>query len=342
MNKYSQGKKQKTVVVMGGGTGTFTVLSALRPYKHLNLKAVVAMTDDGGSSGVLRDELGVLPPGDIRQCLVALSESPAIIRRLMNYRFENGGLKGHSFGNVFLSALEKVTGSFDKGLEEIGEILKIHGEVIPATLDKISLVMVLKNGAALKGERVITPSEVIQPIGIKKYYVRPKAKAHDQAIKAILSAKAVVIGPGNLYTSLIPLSLIQGIPEALKKSKAKKILIVNLVTKFGQMDGFSIFDFTHEIEKYLGKGVIDVVLFNTQEPPDYLKHKYLRQEKSHPIIYHGKKRFSHEGKLFLGADLLDGKTLRQAKGDNLLRRNLIRHNPIKLGKELIQLINKAV
>jgi len=130
-------KKIKKVVVMGGGTGTYTVLTALRKYQDLKLQAIVAMTDDGGSSGVLRDELGVLPPGDIRQCLVALSESPLFIRKLMNYRFENGSLKGHSFGNIFLSALEKVSGSLDKAIDQLGKIINIKGEVIPIAL-KIS------------------------------------------------------------------------------------------------------------------------------------------------------------------------------------------------------------
>ena len=330
------------VVVMGGGPGSFTVLSALRPYKDFSLKAVVAMTDDGGSSGVLRDQLGVLPPGDIRQCLVALSESPEIIRNLMNYRFENGGLKGHSFGNLFLSALEKVTGSFDKGVEEIGKILKIHGEVIPVTLDRISLVMVLKNGATLKGERIITPSEVIQPIGIKKYYVKPCAIIHDDALNAIRFADAIIIGPGNLYTSLIPLFLVRGVPEALKKSRAKKILVVNLVTKFGQTDAFTVFDFVGEMERYLGQGVIDTVVFNAQNPPSYLVQKYFRKERSTPIVLNGRRRFIRDGKLFIGSGFLNGSLTIQSKSDVLLRRNLIRHSPRKLGITLAKLIQKAI
>lgn len=330
--------KQKNVVVMGGGTGTYTVLLALRRYNDLNLKAVVAMTDDGGSSGVLRDELGVLPPGDIRQCLVALSESPEIIRKLMNYRFESGGLRGHSFGNLFLSALEKVSGSFEKGIEEISKILKINGEVIPVTLDDVKLVMVLKNDAVFKGERNITPLEVIQPIGIKKYFIKPEPKLNPKAKQAILNADRVIIGPGNLYTSLIPLFLVPGISQALKKSKAEKILIVNLVTKFGQTDGFSIFDFVAEIEKYLGLGVIDIVVFNTQDPPEYLKKLYFRKEKSKPILYKARKRFYYEGKLFLGADLIDNDLIKQRKGDVLIKRNLIRHNPEKLGRFLIKII----
>jgi len=324
---------------MGGGTGTFTVLSALRQYPELNLQAVAAMTDDGGSSGVLRDELGVLPPGDIRQCLVALSESPETIRKLMNYRFENGGLKGHSFGNLFLSALERVTGSFEKAIDELVNILKIHGQVMPVTLDNVKLVMVLKNGAVLKGETRITPAEVIQPIGIKKYYVTPKTKINPKAQEAILKADAVIIGPGNLYTSVIPLFLIPGVNDALRQSRAEKILMVNLVTKFGQNDYFSIFDFTAEIEKFLGQGVLDTVVFNTQNPPDYLTQRYFRKEKSTPIIYQTPKKFKKDNKLFLGFDLLDGLLVSQDKSDTLQKRNLIRHNPGKLGKILRKIIN---
>ena len=329
-------KKIKKVVVMGGGTGTYTVLTALRKYQNLYLQAIVAMTDDGGSSGVLRDELGVLPPGDIRQCLVALSESPILIRKLMNYRFEKGSLKGHSFGNIFLSALEKVSGSLDKAIDQLGKIINISGEVIPITLKNIKLVMVLKNGAKLIGERNITPSEIIQPIGIKKYYTIPKAEINPKAQKAILLADLIIIGPGNMYTSLIPLFLVKGVNEALKKSKAKKVLITNLVTKFGQNDNFTIFDFTNEIEKYLGKNILDAVIFNNQEPPKYLVQKYFRKEKSKPIIYKAFKKFIYDEKLFLGANLINGQLTSQLKNDNLTKRNLIRHNPDKLGKFLVE------
>ncbi|KKT86332.1 MAG: hypothetical protein UX26_C0011G0025 [Parcubacteria group bacterium GW2011_GWC1_45_9] len=323
---------------MGGGTGTYTVLSSLKQYSNFDLKAIVAMTDDGGSTGVLRDELGVLPPGDIRQCLVALSESPRLIRELMNYRFENGVLKGHSFGNLFLSALEKVSGSFDRALEQVSEIIKIKGEVVPVTLHDVTLEMVLNNGSVLKGEKTITPSEVIKAIGIKKYTVRPEARINFKAQKAIIEADYVVIGPGNLYTSIIPLFLIKGVKEALAYSKARKILIVNLVTRFGQNDSSSIFDFVDEVEKYLGKNVINSVVFNREDPPRYLKHRYWFYQKARPIIYKQKEKFVFDGKKFFGGNFIDLKISKQSKNDSLIKRNLIRHHPEKLAKFLIKLM----
>ncbi|MEW5805108.1 MAG: gluconeogenesis factor YvcK family protein [Patescibacteria group bacterium] len=344
-------KNRKSVVAMGGGTGTYAVLTALKKYPELDLKAVVAMTDDGGSTGVLRDELGVLPPGDIRQCLVALSEAPETVRELLNYRFDNGSLKGHSFGNLFLSALEKVSGSFEKGIAEISKIIRIKGEVIPVVLNSVKLAMVLKNGTVLEGERNITPSEFIQPIGIKKYYLKPKAKINPKAQKATLNAKAIIIGPGNLYTSIIPLFLVDGLKQTLKQSKAKKILIINLITKFGQTDNFSIFDFVAEIEKFLGKGIIDLAVFNTQEPQDQLIKRYFRLEKSKPIVFRlqksnlpekarplSKNRFVFNQIEFIGGNLIGNNIAEQSESDHLIKRNLIRHDYKKLGKFLSELI----
>lgn len=344
-------KNKKSVVMMGGGTGTYTVLTALKKYPELNLKAVVVMTDDGGSTGILRDELGVLPPGDIRQCLVALSEAPEAIRELLNYRFNNGSLKGHSFGNLFLSALEKVSGSFEKSIAEIGKIIRIKGEVIPVVLSNVKLAMVLKNGTMLEGERNITPSEFIQPIGIKKYYLKPKIKINPKAKKAILNAKAVIIGPGNLYTSIIPLFLIDGVKQILKQTKAKKILIINLTTKFGQTDNFSIFDFVAETEKFLGKEVIDFAVFNTQEPQNQLIKKYFYLEKSKPIVFKPKKpnlpkkakmisknRFILNRIEFIGGNFIGNNMANQNQSDSLIKRNLIRHDYKKLGKFLSELI----
>ncbi len=331
-------KKGKSIVVMGGGTGVFTVLSALKSFPQFDLKAVVAMTDDGGSSGVLRDELGVLPPGDIRQCMVALSEAPEIIRKLMNYRFENGGLRGHSFGNVFLSALEKVSGSFEQSVAEIGKIIKIKGEIIPVTLDKGRLEMTLKNGTMLSGERAITPAEVIQAIGIKKFRVKPKLTLNPKARRAMLDADAIIIGPGNLYTSLIPLFLVSGMADAIKKSRAKKILIVNVMTKFGQTDEWTPFQFVSEIESYIGEGVVDVAVCNNKEPVEPLLVRYFKKERSHPILLKGKNKQVIVRTMFLGGNFLDNGIYMQQKADALLRRSLIRHSPKKLGAFLAKLV----
>ncbi len=322
---------------MGGGTGTYTVLSALRAFPQLRLKAIIAMTDDGGSTGVLRDQMGVLPPGDIRQCLVALSDAPEMIRQLMNYRFENSGFKGHSFGNLFLSALEKVTGSFEKSLDEISRIIKIRGEIIPVTLDNVKLEMILNNGTALKGERVITPSEVIQTIGIKKYLIKPTPRMNPRAKRAIMEADAVIIGPGNLYTSMIPLVLVPGIAKTLARSRAKKILVTNLMDKFGQTQRFAPEDYMREFEAFAGAKLFNIAVCNRKLPSGKQLARYLRKERSRPVVLRGSARQSIDGRLFLGGMLLDDALRTQKKSDDLIVRNLIRHDQNRLGRFLLNL-----
>jgi len=324
--------KTKNIVVMGGGTGTFTVLSGLKKYPH-NLTAVVSMADDGGSTGRLRDELGVLPPGDIRQCLVALSEADLILRDLFNYRFDGGSLEGHSFGNLFISAFEKITGDLNKALEEISNVLKIKGKVLPITLNKVQLTAKLENGTELKGENEINNSWLLSKFGIKKLSLKPRAKANPKAVKAILRADLIVVGPGNFYCSIIPNLLVKGIPEAIKKSKAIKIYNCNLVTKYGHTDGFSVKDFTNVIENYLGKNVLDYIIFNTKEIPTSLSKKYLSEGE----IVKVDKKISQ--KRFIGRRLVSSKFQFQSKDSpDKLKRTLIRHDSDKLAKTIISLI----
>jgi uncharacterized cofD-like protein len=209
--------KKKNVVTIGGGTGSFVLLSGLKKYP-VNISAIVSMADDGGSTGLLRDELGVLPPGDVRQCLVALSDSSDTLRELMNYRFGGKNLKGHSFGNLFLSALEKICKNFSKGVEEAGKILNVKGEVIPVTEDDISLRMELEDGKMLRGEHEINMNFSIEKIGIKKFYLKPKAASNPKAIEKIMEADVIIIGPGNHYCSVLPNMLVPGISSAIRRS----------------------------------------------------------------------------------------------------------------------------
>src|SRR3989338_8431349 len=190
--------KNKNIVTIGGGTGSFTLLSGLKKYP-VNISAIVSMADDGGSTGVLRDELGVLPPGDVRQCLAALSESSDLMRQLFNYRFESGKLEGHSFGNLFLSALEKIAGGFQRGVEEAGQILNIKGQVIPVTESDVTIVMELINGKILNGEDEINHNFDIEEIGIQKFFLKPEPKANPKALESIKEADAILIGPGSFY-----------------------------------------------------------------------------------------------------------------------------------------------
>ncbi|HLD00008.1 MAG TPA: gluconeogenesis factor YvcK family protein, partial [Patescibacteria group bacterium] len=238
----------KRIVVIGGGTGTYTVLSGLKEYP-VHLSAVVAMSDNGGSTGVLRDELGVLPPGDIRRSLIALSESPQIIRDLFNYRFESGGLEGHSFGNLFLTALEKVTGNFEEAVKEAGKILSIRGDVIPATLHNTHLYAKLEDGTVIEGETNIDIPKHDGRLRIKDVALKPKARVTKSARTAIQEADLIVLSPGDLFTSLIPNLLILGIPEAIRASKAKVVYCCNLTTKHGETNGFTVDDFVSTIER---------------------------------------------------------------------------------------------
>ena len=240
----------KNIVVIGGGTGTYTVLSGLKKYTP-NLTAIVTMADDGGSSGELRDELGVLPPGDIRQCLVALSKSSKTMRQLLGYRFESGKLKGHSFGNIFLSALEKVTGSFSDALEEASQILNISGKIIPVTLQKTELCAKLKMGKIICGETNLQKTSFVN--NLSELTLRPAVEINPEAVKAIKKASLIVIGPGNFYASLLPNLLVKGMKEAIRQSRAKKVFVCNLMTKKGHTDNFTVSDFVDVLETYLGK-----------------------------------------------------------------------------------------
>lgn len=325
--------KGKNIVTIGGGTGSFVVLSGLKKYP-VKLSAIVAMTDDGGSSGILRDELGILPPGDIRQCLVALSREDLLLRKLFTYRFDNGTFRGHNFGNLFMAALEKITGSFDQAVEKVSKVLNVKGEVIPITLDKVWLGAKLENGLILKGENKVNRSKLFSKFKVKELFTQPKAKANPKAILAIKEADLIIIGPGNLYCSILPNFLIKGIPEAIKKSKAKKIYICNLMTKLGHTNGFKVENFVKVIEDYLGKGVIDYVIFNTKRPALKFLKRYA--EEGEEFVEFDKNTLNK--KWIIGANLINQKIAKRDPADIFLKRTFIRHHPDKLAKIIINLL----
>ena len=317
----------KKVVVIGGGTGNFVVLRGLKKYP-LDLTAIVSMADDGGSTGILRDELGVLPPGDVRQCLVALSNSSRLMRSLMNYRFENGGLGGHSFGNLLLSALEKVTGSFEKAVEEAGKILYIKGKVIPVTTNQVRLKMVLNNRKVLEGEKEVYLSQEID-LGYKMIFLEPFPKVNPRVIEEIQSADLIVIGPGGLHTSLIPNLLVEGVSEAVVKSDAKRVYVVNLMNRKGQTTGYKSSDYLKELIRYMGKDVFDYILINVQKPAKELIDVYSEEGE---LVEN-----DLEGDRVILADLL-GRLAEEPKKE-LLKRNLIRHDSKKLAQELMKIVD---
>ncbi len=316
----------KKVVVIGGGTGTFTVLCGLKNYP-LDLTAVVSMSDDGGSTGILRDELGVLPPGDIRQCLVALSSSDRLMRKLMNYRFTNGSFTGHTFGNIFLSTLEKITDNFEEAVEKISEILSLRGQVIPATLDKVRLIAYLSNGIILRGQHLIQYSDLEK---LKKIFLQPRAMANPKAVKAIKQADLIVIGPGDFYTSLIPNLLISGIPKSIARSRAKKVYIANLMNRAGQTDNFTPEDYAKKLEDYLG-AKLDCIVYNTEHPAQKLLKNYMREGEHLVDPTHIK------NKRFIGDKLIAHKFPKLKKND-IVSRNLIRHSPSRLAKLIVEKI----
>jgi len=266
------------VVVIGGGTGSFTVLNGLKNYTQ-HITALVNMADDGGSTGQLRDELGVLPPGDVRQCLVALSESPRT-RDLFNYRFEEGALAGHAFGNLFMAALEKMTGNFADAVEEASRVLNIIGRVEPVTLDQVTLVVEEPGGEETHGEFKIAHMQFVE--GARpNIRLDPTPTLNPAAKQAIEKADIVVIAPGNLYGSLAPALVVPGISEALNATTAKKVYVSNLVTKPGQTDGFQVQDFAAEIERF-GNFTLDYVLYNQEPPSSELIEKYAK-DREQPV-----------------------------------------------------------
>jgi uncharacterized cofD-like protein len=291
----------KNIVTIGGGTGTFVVLSALKEHP-VKLTAIVSMADDGGSTGILRDHYGVLPPGDVRRALVALSESSDTMRELFNYRFTNGGLNGHSFGNIFLSTLEKVTGSFDAALKEASSILKINGEVVPVTLDDVRLWARLADGKIIRGETNIDIPRTSNRAKIEDIWLEPEAGINPRVKKVLHDADLIVIGPGDLYTSIIPNLLVRGMKQEIKKSKAKKVYVCNLMTKAGETDGFRAEEFVDKLEKYLGKGVLDYAVFNDKKPSLRIVKGYKRERAEYIAPPRGKSR---HGTKYVLANLLE-------------------------------------
>src|SRR3989344_1579352 len=268
----------KNIVIIGGGTGTFTLLSGLRKFPTNN-SVIVSTADDGGSTGCLLKELGVVPPGYIRQCLVGLSYTDETLRDLFSYRFETGSLKGHALGNIIISALEKITGSVESAIAEAGKLLNVRGSVVPVTLFATKLSAMLKNGKKIVGEHNLDERHQQGQVPISKLFLTPNLPANPDAIKLIREADVIVLGPGDLFTSTLPNLLVKGVSSALKKSKAKKILVTNIMTKFGQTDGFTASEFVKVVEQYLGKGVLDIVIVNTKEPAKDWVTRY-RKEKS--------------------------------------------------------------
>ena len=276
------------IVSLGGGTGSYNLLSGLK-HRDCRLTAVVTTMDSGGSSGRLRDEFGHLPPGDLRQCLLALSpddHSGMVLRGLFNYRFDKGnGLDGHSFGNLFLTALTEITGSAERAIDEMGRLLNIKGRVLPVTLANADLCARLRDGTVIVGETNIDRRGAGPAAPIDHVYLEPSAPVHPPTAAAIKEADAIVIGPGDLYTSIVPNLLVEGVTEALARCRGVRIYVCNLMTKPGESDGFKASDFIREVGRYLGpRAGLDRVIVNDQPLPGPVAERY-RGERSTQVVF---------------------------------------------------------
>ncbi|MCL2444593.1 YvcK family protein [Candidatus Saccharibacteria bacterium] len=319
------------VVVIGGGTGSFTVLSGLKNH-FTEITAIVSMADDGSSTGQLRDELGVLPPGDVRQCLVALSRSPRV-RDLFGHRFSNGHLKGHTFGNLFLAALEDMTGDFRGGVALASEVLDIVGYVEPITLDQITVVA--DDGDSItRGEDNIENTKLANR---PKLWLEPIPLANPAALTAIEDADLIIISPGSLYESLGATLIVPGVADALKSSTAKSVYVCNLMNKPGHTDGFHVHDYASELERLAGVKFLDYVLYNSHPPIDSLIKHYAADGEL-PVLSDTDALVSAHYRS-IGVDLLSASIHETSPNDpKASHRTLIRHDPERLARQILKLL----
>ena len=325
----------KRVVCIGGGTGTFVTLSGLKAYTD-NLAAIVTMSDSGGSNKRIRDEFGLLPTSDIRQCLIALSAekgTTGLLRQLFMYRFEKGeGIKGMTFGNLFMAALSDILGSQEKAIEQTGKVLRIVGNVIPVSFTDTNLFATYENGHVVSEEHFIDEPEHDGTLRITHIELKPKALANPHALQAIHEADLIVLGPGDLYTSLLPNLLVEGIAKAVQKSKAKKVYVMNLMTKYGQTYNLSAKEHIGVLEGFIGKS-LDYVLVNSSVYPKAVLEKYVAM-KEFPVVDDLEEKAYYR---VVRKPIVGKQIVKKSSADALVR-SLIRHDSEKLAKELIELI----
>ncbi|MFA7480587.1 MAG: YvcK family protein [Vulcanimicrobiota bacterium] len=308
------------IAVMGGGTGLSCLLRGLKPITS-NLVAVVTVCDDGGSSGRLSKDLGMLPPGDIRNCLVALADDESLLGELFNYRFQDGqGLSGHSFGNLFLAALTDVVGDFEEAIQVSSQVLASRGKVLPTTLDTVTLCARLKDGRTVRGESSIPEARGV----IDQVFLEPAtSKPTSEVLASLRTADAVVLGPGSLFTSIIPNLLVGGVEEALRQLHVPRIYICNVMTQPGETDGFGAADHLEALERHIGAGVVDTIVVNITPPSEELLKKYEAQGATpvDPQL----DRLEKMGVKVVGADLLS-------------EFDLVRHDSKRLATAIVDLL----
>jgi uncharacterized cofD-like protein len=295
------------IVAIGGGTGLSSLLRGLKAYTS-NLSAIVTVADDGGSSGRLRDEYRILPPGDFRQCLIALADAEPLMKQLFDHRFKEGSLDGHSFGNLFIMAMADVTGNFERALRESGKVLAVKGTIIPSTLQDVTLVASI-NGHTVEGESKIPK----QNAPISQVFLKPDgALLNPEALQAIMNAELVVIGPGSLYTSILPNLLVEGMVEAIKASPALKVYICNLASQEGETEGYDVNDYLRVLHEHVGSNIFDFVLVNSN-------NSHMPTGGQSQVIFQPEDSTRHPEVRFIGADVVNVRIPSHHDPDKLAR-----------------------
>lgn len=327
----------KSFVVIGGGTGTFSVLSGLKKYTD-NITAVVSMADSGGSAKKERDEWGLLPSSDIRKSLLALADvsdkDSLILRKLFEYRFAKGkGVRGMTFGNLFLVALSEIVSSQTKAIDLASELLRVRGKVLPVTLDKVDLVAHYEDGSKIIGEHFIDEPKHNGKVKITKLTTSPVARINPEVVEAIKTSDCLILGPGGFYTTLIANLVVKNVSDIINQSRAKKIFILNLMTEYGQTYGFSAQYFLNKLNNYLDISKLDYVLVNNSKVPESILKRY-RTHKASPVVNDLNNKANYK---VVSLDLLSKKIVKAEKGDPL-RRSLVRHSPEKLAKFILSVV----
>ncbi|MDD3793418.1 MAG: YvcK family protein [Candidatus Gracilibacteria bacterium] len=325
------GKNGKiNVAVIGGGKGSYGLLSSIRDDDDYNISAIISMSDSGGSTGILREEFNMLPPGDVRRAIMALSREHEVVKQLFDYRYEkNCSVGGHNLGNLIITAMSQITGNFDKGLKQVAKLFKVRGRVIPVTLELSHLNAKLEDGTMIYGEDNIDVPKHDTDLKIVKAFLEPQVNANKKAIVAINKADVIILSFGDLYTSVIPNLLVKGIKEAISKNKkAKVIYFCNLMTKPGETTDFEAIDFIDTIELYLGKNIIDYFVVNNGYISEKLAEKYKSLEKKKPVKVKNQEAFKGKSYKLIEADLLHENTF-------------VRHSYDKIAKVIKDIIKKS-
>lgn len=323
MTKEQKGPK---VVVIGGGTGQSIFLRGLKLFTQ-NITAIVTVADDGGGSGVLREDLGMLPPGDIRNCLLALANIEPTMQEIMQYRFTEGNLKGQSFGNLFLAAMNGIYGNFETAVYKMSEIFAITGRVLPVTLQNVDLIAKLNNGNVIKGESAIPIQSKKQHSPIDKVYLDPKdVKPLDEVINVIQDADIIVIGPGSLYTSIMPNLLVKGVVEAIKNTNAPKVYIANIMTQPGETDEYNVYKHIEAITKHVGENIIDIIISNNEILSEDILKNY-RQDGARQVLLDAEQmeKLYDMGIMTIETSLVE------------VKKNYVRHDAQQISKIVIDL-----